>query len=70
MRTEEEIRKRIAELEETEQKLSRDGYAPQGFIDRESYSKSVLRAQIRGLLYSLGDNGVYLISGEKKVGEQ
>jgi hypothetical protein len=71
MRTEEEIRKRIAELESKETHFTRSAYAHRsdGTITREDYAKSVLRAQIKGLLFVLNEHHDYLISGEKKVGE-
>jgi hypothetical protein len=70
-RTEEDIRKRIAELEVQEQNFNRSIYTHRsdGTITREDYSKSVLRAQIKGLLWTLNESNGYLISGEKKVGE-
>jgi hypothetical protein len=68
------IRERIAELEEKEQRLTRSAYAyhigaSDKMITREDYSKSVLRAQIKGLLFTLNEHRDYLIAGEKKVGE-
>jgi hypothetical protein len=72
---EKRIREKIAELEEHEQRLTRSAYAyrigdPEHIVSREDYSKSVLRAQIKGLLFSLNEANGYLIAGEKKVGEK
>jgi hypothetical protein len=72
---EKRIREKIAELETSEQRLTRSAYAYHigesgKMITREDYSKSVLRAQIKGLLFSLGESNGYLIAGEKKVGQK
>lgn len=68
MRTEQEIRDKIAALRKMEQGFTRSAYAesigaPDNMITREDYTKSVLRAQIKGLKYALGEEAGYSIPG-------
>lgn len=68
MRTEKEIREKVAGLTAMEKRFTRSVYAdeigaPNNMITREDYSKSVLRAQIKGLKYALGEEAGYSIPG-------
>jgi hypothetical protein len=68
MRTEQEIRDKIQALQNMEQRFTRSVYAeeigaPNNMITREDYTKSVLRAQIKGLKFALGEEAGYSIPG-------
>lgn len=68
MRTEQEIREKIAALTKMEQGFTRSAYAdeigaPNNMIIGEDYTKSVLRAQIKGLKFALGEEAGYSIPG-------
>jgi hypothetical protein len=55
MRTETEIRARLAELKESEQTFSwTDG-------ERAVHAKTTIRAQMKGILYSLGEDAGFRI---------
>jgi hypothetical protein len=58
MRTEQEIRARISELNKRQKGFSWDDPA------RAVHAKTALRAQMKGLYYSLGEESLFSITGD------
>jgi hypothetical protein len=68
MRTEEQIRKKLAELNDAQKRYERSACAyHNGTVSREDYAKSVLRAQMKGLLFVLNERHDFLIAGDEDL---